>query len=156
MADLKTVKKYYNLCDPKESLKPDDARNEDLDVRGPDGTFVRGLRWVDRLARSITLADKPVQCWFTGLPGSGKSTELQRLAGACEPARVAAPADAVARFEHGDGQAALRQRLGRRGAGKAGADDDDVGGVRDHRHLFYVMVVLGTTKSDHDEFQRST
>jgi len=80
VADLKTVKKYYNLCDPKESLKPDDARNEDLDVRGPDGTFVRGLRWVDRLARSITLADKPVQCWFTGLPGSGKSTELLRLA----------------------------------------------------------------------------
>lgn len=81
MADLKTIKKYYNLCDPKESLGPDDARNEDLDARGPDGTLVRGERWVARLARSITLADKPVQTWFTGLPGSGKSTELRRLAG---------------------------------------------------------------------------
>lgn len=78
--DLKTLKKYYNLCDPFEELRPDDPRNVDLDRKTPDGQYVRGSRWVDRLARQVVLADRPVQCMFSGLPGSGKSTELLRLA----------------------------------------------------------------------------
>ncbi|MFO0759215.1 MAG: hypothetical protein U0359_22175 [Byssovorax sp.] len=78
--DLKTLKKYYNRCDPFEELEPSDDRNVDLDERTPDGHYVRGVRWVDRLARQVILADRPVQCMFSGLPGSGKSTELLRLA----------------------------------------------------------------------------
>jgi hypothetical protein len=76
--DFKTRKLYYNRCDPFEPLAPGDARNLDLDTFG--STPVRGVNWVDRLASRIELSDKPVFELFTGLPGSGKSTELKRLA----------------------------------------------------------------------------
>lgn len=38
------------------------------------------MNWVDELATSIELSNDPVCEFFTGLPGSGKSTELLRLA----------------------------------------------------------------------------
>ena len=53
-----------------------------------------------------------------------------------ERAREAAPADAVACFEHGDGEAAPRQRFRRRSAREAGADDEDVG-LHLVRHLLH-------------------
>jgi hypothetical protein len=80
--DLKTRKTYYNRCDPSEPLDPGDDRNVDLDDLGP--TPVRGINWVHRLASRIELSDKPVFELFTGLPGSGKSTELRRLAARLE------------------------------------------------------------------------
>ena len=39
---------------------------------------------------------------------------------------VAAPADAVARFQHDDGEAGILQRMRGAEAGSAGADDGDV------------------------------
>jgi predicted kinase len=77
MADLKLRRKYYNLCDPKESLEPDDKRNVDIDAANQDS---RGRNWVDALANKIELSTGNVCEFFTGLPGSGKSTELKRLA----------------------------------------------------------------------------
>ena len=78
--DLKTKKKYYNLCDPYESLKPDDKRNVDLDTFGEEsGTLVRGINWVDMLLNKIMLSDKPIYKLFTGHGGSGKTTEFERL-----------------------------------------------------------------------------
>lgn len=65
----------YNRCDPFDVLAPGDDRYVDLDARG-----VRGIDWVTRLATRIELSDKPTYQLFTGLPGSGKSTELLRLA----------------------------------------------------------------------------
>ncbi len=76
--DFATRKKYYNLCDPNEPLDPGDARNVDIDEYG--NARVRGINWVDKLASRIELSDKPVFELFTGLNGSGKSTELKRLA----------------------------------------------------------------------------
>ncbi len=76
--DFETRKKYYNRCDPFEALDPEDSRNVDLDDLGP--APVRGANWVQRLASGIELSDKPAFELFTGLPGSGKSTELKRLA----------------------------------------------------------------------------
>jgi hypothetical protein len=73
--DFNTRRRYYNRCRPDEPLTPDDERNVDI-----DGFGVRGQRWVDGLASRIELSDKPVFQLFTGLPGSGKSTELRRLA----------------------------------------------------------------------------
>jgi len=75
--EFSTRKRYYNRCDPFESLSPDDDRNVDLDELGPER--VRGINWVERLASRIELSNKPVFELFTGLPGSGKSTELRRL-----------------------------------------------------------------------------
>jgi energy-coupling factor transporter ATP-binding protein EcfA2 len=78
---FEVIKQYYNLCNPDESLKPtpEDARNVDIDswqgIEKP-----RGINWVEELAGKIELSDKPECILFTGLPGSGKSTELRRLA----------------------------------------------------------------------------
>lgn len=75
--DFRTRREHYNRCDPDEALDPDDPRN--LDVDGlPER--IRGDNWTDRLATSIQLSKLPVLRLFTGLPGSGKSTELRRLA----------------------------------------------------------------------------
>lgn len=41
---------------------------------------MRGVVWVDRLAQEIELSDKSVLKLLSGLPGTGKSTELRRLA----------------------------------------------------------------------------
>ena len=78
--DFKTKKKYYNLCDPYEPLKPDDKRNVDLDCFGEEGGRpVRGIKWVDRLLNEIMFSDKPTYKLFTGHRGSGKTTEFEKL-----------------------------------------------------------------------------
>lgn len=74
------LRALFNRCDPAEALEPDDERNVDLDTLSAPGRLVRGVNWVSRLARRIELADGPVTLLFTGLRGSGKSTELKRLA----------------------------------------------------------------------------
>ena len=85
--DFKTRRKYYNLCNPDESLSPDDARNVDIDAM--EGK-ARGISWAGQLAQTIELSDEPVLLMFTGLPGSGKSTELRRLAAQlADPERLA-------------------------------------------------------------------
>lgn len=75
--DFPTQRKYYNRCHFLESLAPDDERNLDIDGYGTEK--VRGINWVERLGRRIEMSDPPVFILFTGLPGSGKSTELRRL-----------------------------------------------------------------------------
>ncbi len=75
--DFAARRKYYNLCDPHEALTPTDARNLDIDNCCMER--VRGIKWVERLAERIELSNTPVFELFTGLPGSGKSTELRRL-----------------------------------------------------------------------------
>lgn len=77
----KRLRAYYNRCDPNEPLDPGDARNVDFDQESPD---VRGGNWVDVLAWRIENADHPEKVYFSGLPGSGKTTELRRLAARLE------------------------------------------------------------------------
>lgn len=74
--DLQTLRRLYEQC-RDESLAPDDPRNVDLDHH--DDEAVRGVSWVERLAAPIELSKVPVRQLITGLPGSGKSTELRRL-----------------------------------------------------------------------------
>jgi len=76
--DQSIRKRYFNRCKPNESLPPEDDRNLDLDAFG--AKRVRGVNWVERLANRIELSDEACFGLFTGLPGSGKSTELRRLA----------------------------------------------------------------------------
>lgn len=78
--DRSLLVKYYNACNPDESLEPGDARNVDIDALGPVTHRPRGFSWADRLAASIELSRDPQSILFTGLPGSGKSTELRRFA----------------------------------------------------------------------------
>lgn len=78
--DFATRKKYFNRCAPFTPLEPDDDRRVDVDRYGADvGTPVRGRDWVEMLAGKFLLSDTPVCKLFTGLPGSGKTTELYRL-----------------------------------------------------------------------------
>ncbi len=74
--DLETRRRLYALC-RDEPLAPDDPRNVDFDHR--DGLAIRGVSWVERLAAPVELSDRPTHQLITGLPGSGKSTELRRL-----------------------------------------------------------------------------
>ena len=73
--DFATRKHHYNRCDPFESLGPDDERNVQL-----DGDDLRGPSCAALLATRVALLNQPVFELFSGLPGSGKSTELRRLA----------------------------------------------------------------------------
>lgn len=75
--DLAVIREIYNACDPAEPLAPNDTRNVDFDSESFE--MPRGDVWSERIAREITLAKGPVCKLFTGLPGSGKSTELRRL-----------------------------------------------------------------------------
>lgn len=75
--DQATIRRIYNACDPAEPLAPNDPRNVDVDSERFG--MPRGVVWSERIAREITLSDTPVCKLFTGLPGSGKSTELRRL-----------------------------------------------------------------------------
>jgi len=79
--DFKTRRELYNGCHPAEPLAPTDRRNVPFDQFEAAGhkEYVRGVDWVDRLAVRIELSDDPVCMLFTGLRGSGKSTELLRL-----------------------------------------------------------------------------
>lgn len=76
---------YYNLCNPNVALDPKESRNVDLDHFGDQDRPVRGLNWLQELAASIEFSvadaavEKPAFELFTGLPGSGKTTEILRL-----------------------------------------------------------------------------
>lgn len=71
------LKELVARCDPERPLEPDSQLNLDIDQASQ--TPARGERWVERLGRVIELASAPQTLLFTGLPGSGKSTELKRL-----------------------------------------------------------------------------
>lgn len=73
-------KRLFNGCKPDESLAPTDPRNVALDQLGDPGSRPRGISWAERLAEEITLSEGAAFVLFTGLPGSGKSTELRRVA----------------------------------------------------------------------------
>jgi hypothetical protein len=77
--DRETQRKYYNLCHPREVLEPGDPRYAPLDEMGDADHQVRGSGWGAKLARKVEFSTGPVCELLTGLPGSGKSTELRRL-----------------------------------------------------------------------------
>lgn len=67
---------YYNRCND-DALAPGDQRYVDIDsMEGRP----RGISWADRIARGLVLSRKPVRLLVTGLRGTGKSTELLKLA----------------------------------------------------------------------------
>lgn len=87
--DFEQQKALYNACRPAEALNPGDPRYVALDELGDPDHLVRGEDWVAGLARAFEFSSEPVRMLFTGLPGSGKSTELKRLAKRLEDAKRA-------------------------------------------------------------------
>lgn len=78
--DDKVRAKLFNACQPGEALDVDDERYVELDAPVAGRPAVRGRNWVTHLARRIAYSDEPVCEYFTGLPGSGKTTAILRLA----------------------------------------------------------------------------
>ena len=78
--DFERRRHFYNRCKPMEALDPNDPRYVKVDELGDPDHRVRGEDWVGKLARRVELSNEPVCELLTGLPGSGKSTELRRLA----------------------------------------------------------------------------
>ena len=77
MLDFDAIRAIYNSCNPDKPVGPDDRYNVDLDKEPGN---VRGRSWAGELAKRIDYSgDNPVCLLFSGLPGSGKSTELLRL-----------------------------------------------------------------------------
>jgi hypothetical protein len=81
------LKELYARCDPYEVLLADDIdRYVDVDdvavdeSRDPETLRPRRYAWIDRIATKFELSSTPRQLLLTGLPGSGKSTELRRVA----------------------------------------------------------------------------
>lgn len=74
-------KKYFNICDPEKTLPPSDHAVVDIDVfTEKNGAEVRGDNLFRKLGDTFDFADAPTTILLSGLPGSGKSTELQRFA----------------------------------------------------------------------------
>jgi hypothetical protein len=78
--DEAKLRYYYNRCDPAEALDPDDDRRASLNRFGVDGAYIRGVDWPSKLAKRLELSDRASCILFTGLRGSGKTTELRALA----------------------------------------------------------------------------
>lgn len=73
--DTSTKKRLLKACKLDEAIPPGDARHYDFDA--PDQ--LRGQPWRKRVAQIIELSSEPTTQIVTGLPGSGKSTELKQL-----------------------------------------------------------------------------
>jgi hypothetical protein len=82
-------KRIYNAFDPAKPLDGNDPRYVPL-----DGTEtqpgVRGVDFAADVAQQIQLADAPTATLFAGFSGSGKTTELKRLAARLERAGYSA------------------------------------------------------------------
>jgi hypothetical protein len=81
--EFSVQRQLYNACDPSKPLDAFDARYVDIDRVG-EGGAVRGERWSASFRRRVELSEEPICELLTGLPGSGKSTELKRLAAELE------------------------------------------------------------------------
>ena len=75
--DRPTKKKLLAACKVNEAIDKGHPHYFDFDREGLE---LRGQLWRDRVADVIALADEPTSQLVTGLPGSGKSTELKQLA----------------------------------------------------------------------------
>jgi hypothetical protein len=74
--DVNKLRFYFNNC-TTDALEPDDKRYVAIDqMEGKP----RGLAWADKIARYLEMAREPSTLLITGLRGTGKSTELLKLA----------------------------------------------------------------------------
>jgi hypothetical protein len=73
--DRATKKMLLRACKLDEPVPPGDERHYDFD----EPEQLRGDPWRARVAEVIDLSSEPTTQIVTGLPGSGKSTELKQL-----------------------------------------------------------------------------
>lgn len=78
------LKRCYNLLDPARVLEPGSELYVDIDGYGSPDQRPRGISLCERLTRKFRFANGTLNEFITGLPGSGKSTELWRIARSLE------------------------------------------------------------------------
>lgn len=71
-------KQLFNACDPASPLDQGDPRLVEVDAIGGRGSE-EGEDWVSHVRSGFALADGALRILVSGLPGTGKSTELRRL-----------------------------------------------------------------------------
>jgi hypothetical protein len=80
---LSERQRLHGRCNPFEALPVDDhERYVDIDDLGSSDEALRPRRydWIDHVAMKFEPSQSPRQVLLTGLPGSGKTTELRRVA----------------------------------------------------------------------------
>lgn len=78
--DETTIGRLYNSTNPYTPLEWNDSLNVDIDeLEAADGSRVRGDAWAITFKNRLSRSAQPVLSLFSGLPGSGKTTELRRL-----------------------------------------------------------------------------
>ncbi|NVB38173.1 hypothetical protein G6O69_10045 [Pseudenhygromyxa sp. WMMC2535] len=93
--DLAELRRLAGRCDPYSPLAADDedelyvdidhiADDDAKDANERDAKRPRRHAWIEYIARKYELASRPQRLLLTGLPGSGKSTELRRVAARLE------------------------------------------------------------------------
>lgn len=78
--DEARLKALTAACGPEQPVAASDPRFVDIDAIVVDGDSPRGGGLARQMERRIGRASEPLRLHFSGLPGSGKSTELKRLA----------------------------------------------------------------------------
>ena len=74
--DLELRRELLKACKVDEAVGPEDPRHFDFDR--PE-LHLRGRPWREQVCRVIHLSDGPTSQLVTGLPGSGKTTELRSV-----------------------------------------------------------------------------
>lgn len=74
--DRRLKKELLRACKVDEPVPPGNPRHFDFDVAE---LKLRGRPWREQVAEVIDLSDETTSQLVTGLPGSGKSTELRQL-----------------------------------------------------------------------------
>lgn len=79
--ELATIKKYFNACNPYQTASFGSSEIVDVDHFEIEGRVVdvRGGSCIGSIFKQIRFSDTPLMFYFSGYPGSGKTTELAKL-----------------------------------------------------------------------------
>jgi hypothetical protein len=95
------IKKYFNACNPYETASFGSTEIIDIDQFEIDGrkVDVRGGSCIGTIAKQIRLSDNPLMFYFSGYPGSGKTTELAKLQNTLSDEWLCVNVDALEYFD---------------------------------------------------------
>lgn len=99
--DLAKIKKYFNTCNPYQTASFGSTEIIDIDEFkiGDRIVDVRGGSCIGNIAKQIRLSDDPLMFYFSGYPGSGKTTELAKLQNTLSDEWLCVNVDAIEYFD---------------------------------------------------------